>query len=188
MKKITEIIPLAFALVCLMAGLPAHAEKADRSKPINVEADTVKVDEVRKSAIYEGHVVMTQGTLSITADRIEVQQDDKGVVSGLASGRPAHFRQKMEASSEYAEGWAERIEYESQGEKLKLTGQARLKRGIDELRGNQITYDSSSELFQARGSTAGSSPGSTGRVRAIIRPRADAEGDAAATPAPVKSP
>jgi lipopolysaccharide export system protein LptA len=170
MRRAVEILPLALAILALNA--PAHAERADRDKPINVEADSVRMDDVKKVASYEGHVVLTQGTLTITADRIEVHQDDKGVVSGVATGKPVHFRQKMEASNEFAEGWAERIEYDGQGDKIKLMGQARLKRGIDELRGELITYDSSTEFFQAKGGASGA----PGRVRAVIRPRGNGAG------------
>lgn len=154
---------------------PAWAEKADREKPVNIEADSLKVDDVRKIAIYEGHVVLTQGTLKITADRVEVRQDDQGFTTGDALGKPAYFRQKMdpkagekpEPGGEYAEGWAERIEYDSRGDKVRLVGQARLKRGEEELRGNLITYDGSSGFYQAQGSISGA----PGRVRAVIRPK-----------------
>lgn len=169
-----RIFTLLLCLGCLAVPPHAQAEKADRGKPINVEADSVKVDDVKKVAVYDGHVVLTQGTLMITADRIEVRQDARGVVSGLATGKQAYFRQKMESSSEYAEGWAERIEYDGQGDKIRLMGQARLKRGIDELRGEVITYDSATEFFQAKGGTSGT----TGRVRAVIRPRANPDGAA----------
>jgi lipopolysaccharide export system protein LptA len=155
-------------LVCLLAlALPAHAEKADREKPVNVEADSVRVDDVKRVSVYEGHVILTQGTLMITADRIDVRQDEQGLASGEAVGKPAYFRQKMDNSEEYAEGWAQRVEYDSRVEKLKLIGQARLKRGIDELRGQLITYDGMTEYYQAVGSTSAG----PGRVRAVIRPK-----------------
>ena len=165
-------------LVGLIGGLgliwlpAAQAEKGDRDKPINVEADSVQVNDAKRTAIYDGHVVLSQGTLVINADRIEVRQDDKGVVTGVATGKPAYFRQKMDNSTEFAEGWAKRIEYDGQGNKIRLLGQAQLKRGIDELRGEQITYDSASEFFQAKGAAGG-------RVRAVIRPRSSASPDAA---------
>lgn len=176
MRKTVEILLLGLSVMTFSQA--AHAEKADRGKPINVEADGVRMDDVKKVASYEGHVVMTQGTLMITADRIEVRQDENGVVSGLATGKPVYFRQKMEASNEFAEGWADRIEYDGKGDNIKLMGQARLKRGIDELRGELITYDSASEFFQAKGGSSGAS----GRVRAVIRPRASGT----ATTAPAK--
>lgn len=179
MKRLVEL--LLCGLLAAMGHGAALAEKADRSKPINVEADSVNVDDARRLAVYDGHVVMTQGTLMITADRIEVRQDARGVVSGVALGKPVYFRQKMDEGNEFAEGWAARIEYDGEGDKLRLLGQARLKRGADELRGEQITYDSASAFFQARGAAGG---GTGGRVRAVIRPRAEAApgaGDAPVT-------
>ncbi|OYY94220.1 MAG: lipopolysaccharide transport periplasmic protein LptA [Hydrogenophilales bacterium 28-61-23] len=156
-----------FLCCLLLLAFPVRAEKADKSKPVNVEADSVRVEDKKKTAVYEGHVVLTQGTLMMTADRIDVQQDDQGFSSGDASGKPVYFRQKMEGRDEFAEGWAERIVYDSNSDKLKLSGQARLKRGDEELRGSLITYDAKSEFYQAQGS----SEGVRGRVRAVILPK-----------------
>lgn len=175
MKKHPEICFL-FSLL-LAASLPAWAGKADRDKPVNLESDSARMDEAQKTAVYEGHVVLTQGTILITADRIDVRQDEQGFASGEATGKPVYFRQKMEGSEEYAEGWANRLEYDGRAEKLKLIGQARLKRGEDDLRGNLITYDAKTESFQAHGSISGS----PGRVRAVIRPKS-------AKPAPAAQP
>ncbi len=169
-----------YCLICLLlVSLPAWAEKADRDKPVNIEADSLKVDDAKKSAVYEGHVVLTQGTLMITADRIDIRQDDHGFSSGDATGKPAYFRQKMDpkegaksgaktdSKDDFAEGWADRIEYDGRGDKVKLIGQARLKRGDEELRGSLITYDGATEFYQAQGSISGT----PGRVRAVIRPK-----------------
>lgn len=154
----------------LLLTMPAHAEKADKAKPVNLEADSVRVEDAKKIAVYEGHVVLTQGTLMMTADRIDVQQDDQGFSSSDASGKPVYFRQKMEGREEFAEGWAERILYDGRTDKLKLSGQARLKRGEEDLRGNLITYDAKSEYYQAQGS----GDGVRGRVRAVILPKSGA--------------
>ncbi len=155
-------------LTLLLVSLPALAEKADKGKPINIEADSVHMDEANKVAVYDGHVVLTQGTLTINAERIEIRQDDAGLTSGEAQGNPTHFRQKVEGKNEYAEGWAKRIEYDSRADKLRLVGEAHLKRGEDELRGNIITYDAKSASYQAQGGGGGT----PGRVRAVIHPKA----------------
>ncbi len=165
MKNIAEIC--VFLTLSLALGAPARAEKADKNRPVNLEADSAHMDDNQKLAIYEGHVVLTQGTMMITADRIEVRQDDQGFSSGDASGKQVYFRQKMEGSDEFAEGWANRLEYDGHTEKMKLTGQAHLKRGEDDIRGNLITYDNVTELFQAQGSISGT----PGRVHAVIRPK-----------------
>lgn len=153
--------------VMLCLSMPALAERSDRDRPVNIEADSVRMDDTKKSAIYEGHVVLSQGSLLISAQRIEIQQDDKGFSSGIASGAPAQFREKIEGKNEYVEGWANRIEYEGRAEKIRLFGQARLKRGIDELRGEVVVYEHGVGLFQARGDGGNAQ----GRVRAVIRPR-----------------
>ncbi len=167
-------------LCCLLLlAAPAHAEVADKTKPVNLEADSVRVEDAKKTAVYDGHVVLTQGTLMMTADRIEVRQDEQGFASGDASGKPVYFRQKMEGREEYAEGWAERILYEGRSDTLKLSGQARLKRGDEEVRGNLIVYDAKSEFYRAQGS----SDGVRGRVRAVIYPKSGAS-----TPVRVETP
>ena len=59
-------------LLCSLAcvALPAHAEKADRDKPINYQADSGDVNYQTKIGNLVGHVVLTQGTLTIHADRL----------------------------------------------------------------------------------------------------------------------
>ena len=42
---------------CLLLAAPAvQAEKADRDKPVNIEADRVSVDDVKKLQTFEGNV------------------------------------------------------------------------------------------------------------------------------------
>ena len=51
------------ALGAALLASPVHAEKADRDKPVNLEADTVTLDDIRKISVYEGNVILSQGTL-----------------------------------------------------------------------------------------------------------------------------
>ncbi|MGZ8272156.1 MAG: LptA/OstA family protein, partial [Methylophilus sp.] len=37
------------------------AEAADKDKPIELEADTVLVDDAKKTSTYAGNVILTQG-------------------------------------------------------------------------------------------------------------------------------
>ncbi|MGH8634989.1 MAG: lipopolysaccharide transport periplasmic protein LptA, partial [Burkholderiales bacterium] len=149
-------------LCCFVAALaaPAAAEKADRDKPVNLEADRVTIDDARQIALFEGNVVLTQGTLQIRGDRMEVRQDKEGFQSGTTWGGPAHFRQKREGFDEYIEGWAERIEYDGRAEVMRMFNRAQLKRGQDEVRGNYISYDAKSEFFQVTGGAKDAAPNS----------------------------
>jgi lipopolysaccharide export system protein LptA len=177
----TVVSSLILALACL-ASTTALAEKADRTRPIQIEADAVRMDDAKKSAVYEGNVMLSQGSLSIAADRIEVHQDDQGMARGEATGQPVHFRQKLEGREEYLDARAKRVEYDARSETMRLTGNAWISQGSDELRGGVIVYDVRTERYQAQGA---SEDNKQGRVRAMIRPRTEkpAEKPAPGTPA-----
>jgi lipopolysaccharide export system protein LptA len=181
----------ALAAVCLLAAafvltvLPAAAEKADRDKPVNLEADRVTIDDAKQLAIFEGNVVLTQGTLQIRGDRMEVRQDKEGFKQGTTWGNPASFRQKREGYDEYIEGWAGRIEYDGRVETLQMYTRAQLKRAQDEVRGDYISYDARSEFFQVSGGPKTATPDNPGgRVRAVIQPKSK-DKDKPAPAAPV---
>jgi lipopolysaccharide export system protein LptA len=150
---------------------PAPAEKADKEKPINLEADRVSIDDAKKLSVFEGNVVLTQGTLMIRADRILVREDPQGFSYGTAYGNPTTFRQKRDGVDEYVEGEAERIEYDGKADRVQLFTRAQLRRGADEVRGSYISYDQPTEFFKVVGSHADGNKGAPGRVRAIIQPK-----------------
>lgn len=161
------------ALCAALLASPAHAEKADRDKPINLEADTVTLDDIRKISVYEGNVILSQGTLMLRADRVQVTQNAEGLDKVVASGRPVSFRQKVDGRDEFIEGYASRIEYAGATSQLELIGEARLRRNGDELRGAQISYNANTEFYKVVGQPDAQTP--AGRVRAVIRPKPRAE-------------
>lgn len=163
----------ACAMVLLFSSIAAgnaHAEKTDREKPINIEADRVTVDDAKQIATFIGKVVLTQGTLIIRGDRMEVRQDDQGFKNGTTWGNLAYFKQKREGYDEYIEGWAERIEYDDRADKVQMFNRASMKKGGDEVRGNYISYDATTEFFQVTGGTK-TATGTNGRVRAVLQPK-----------------
>lgn len=167
----------ALTLVLLVGSFtatPVSAERGDREKPINLEADTVTVDDLNQTSIYEGNVVLTQGTILLRAERLVVKQDAEGFQHGTAYGSPASFRQKRDGVDEYVEGYGLRIEYDGRKDFVEFFEQARLKRNLDEVRGSYISYDSGTEFMKVLGGgkPAASPANPQGRVRAVIQPKA----------------
>ena len=163
---------LALGVAILLASAAAMAEKADRTQPVRLEADKVTIDDARQIAVFEGNVVLQQGTLVIRGDRMEVRQDKDGFRYGTTWGNRAYFRQKRDGADEYIEGWAERLEYDGRAETMKMFNRAQVTRGQDEVRGNFISYDAKTEFYQVTGGgTRGADTQQSGRVRAIIQPR-----------------
>ncbi len=173
-SRIARAIAAAAALA--LAGAAA-AEKADRDKPINLEADRVTMDDAKQVATFEGNVVLTQGTMQLRADRLVVRQDAEGFQYGTAYGNLASFRQKREGVDEWIEGYAERIEYDGKAEKLQLFKRALVRRSGDEVRGDYISYDSSTEFYRVLGGgkQAASAGNPEGRVRAVMQPKPKVE-------------
>lgn len=162
---------LALLLAALAIAPAALAEKADREKEIQVLADRLTADDTKREAVYEGNVVVTQGTLRVAAARIVVREDAEGYRSFVATGAPVTFRQKRDNAEDWVEGEAQRAEFDDRSDVLKLLAQARLKSAQGEITGDFISYDRGKEFFEVTGAAPGApaSPGS--RVKATIVPQ-----------------
>lgn len=173
-------------------GPAAWADKTDRNQPLNFAADSARVDEQKQVNILQGNVEITKGSIVIRADRVEVRQSPQGYQSAVATGWPdkrAYFRQRREGTDEYIEGEAERLEYDGRSDTVKLINRAVMRRFrggnlIDEVAGNTISYDNTTEVFQVVGGPASAAP--SGRVRGVLTPR-EAPGPAQAASAAAPS-
>ena len=166
----------ALALVLVLAAGPALGEQADATKPTQIEANRMSADDVRRTNVFEGNVVVTRGTLNIRADRIVVRQDPEGNPYATATGNPVRFRQRQdpkppEKEGVWMEGEAKRIEVDDKAGKIELYDAARVNRGGDEVAGDYILVDQRSDFFSV---TAGKGA-KEGRVRATIQPKPPAK-------------
>ena len=166
-----------FCCTLILACGAAHAEKADRDKPVNVESDRVTVDDARQLTVFEGGVVLTQGTMVIRGERMEVRQDKEGFKHGTVWGKQAYFKQKRDGVNEWIEGWGDRIEYDGRAEKVQLFTRAAMKKGDDNVAGDYISYDANTEFFQVigGGAKAASANNPEGRVRTVLQPKPKAD-------------
>ncbi len=166
------LIAACTVVATLGLALPARAERADRSKPTQIESDRMNSDEARGLTIFDGNVVITQGTIAVRADRIVVRQDADGLRHITATGNPVRFKQRTDASGGkpgvWIDGEARRVEIDERDEKVELFEDARLTRDRDEVRGNHISLDQLAESFSV---TSGART-PEGRVRAVIQPKA----------------
>ena len=162
----------AALLFSLLVALPALAEKTDREKPTQVEANRMSADDTRRVNVFEGNVVVTRGTITVRADRLVVRQDAEGNQSSTATGNPVRFRQRQDpkppaTEGEWMEGEARRIEIDDRKGTIELFENARVNRGGDEVAGNYIFVDQRSDFFSV--SAGKGEP--EGRVRAILAPK-----------------
>ncbi|HEU4646803.1 MAG TPA: lipopolysaccharide transport periplasmic protein LptA [Burkholderiales bacterium] len=174
---------LLAAAIAAMSAFSATAEKADREKPTQIEANRMTSDEARRVSIFVGNVVLTKGTLKLQAERLEVRQDADGFQHATATGSPVRFRQKSDPRGGLEGVWidaeAGRIEIDEKAERVEMRESARVTRDKDEVRGSYILYDQRSEFF----SVTSTKDAPDARVRAVIQPKKpDAEAPAPSKP------
>ena len=171
----------------VLSGRPALAERADRDRPMQIESDSLRHDDTQKLTTFSGRVHLTQGTIQMRAERLEVREDAQGRQSSVLNGsraQPAFFRQKREGLDEFIEAEADSIHYDSVSDTLRFAGAARLRRFrgaqlADELSGALIHYNNLTEQFRVEGASGDTT--SSGRVRAMLSPKSAASAPVNAT-------
>jgi lipopolysaccharide export system protein LptA len=178
-----------------LAAGAAVAEKADRNKPMNIEADALRYDDLKQTSVFTGRVVVTKGTIIIRGARVDVRQDPEGYQFGVVTAEPgklAFYRQKREGQDEFIEGEGEVIEYDSKADNVKFIKRAEMRRyrGAalnDEMVGNLIVYDNSTDVFTVdSGATQGAPAAGGGRIRAMLTPSSAASAAASSAPPPAQ--
>ncbi len=183
------MLPRLSLLLLALAACAAHAEKADRTKPMVFTSDQRgSVDGVNQRTELQGNVVITQGSLVLRAEKVDVRETRDGYIQAYASGatgKPVTFRQGQDKPGESIEGVADQLEYDTRTETIRFIGSATMRRMrgstvANEVSGAVILYDSRSEVFTLE--AGNTSPNPSGRTRIVIMPPAQPD-DPASAPA-----
>jgi lipopolysaccharide export system protein LptA len=184
-------MPLRLApLLLALAAVTAHAEKGDRLKPLTLSSDKPGVvDTGNQRTELQGNVVITQGSLVLRAEKVDVRETRDGYVQAYANGvagKPVSFRQGRDLPGEAVEGQADQLEYDTRTETVRFIGNANVRRTrgtavAEEVTGAVIVYNSRTEVFTLEGGSA--SPNPNGRTRIVMMPRAQPDDAASAPPA-----
>lgn len=140
-------------LVCLFLSNNAFALLSDSKAPIEIKAKTVIVDERRGLSIYTGDVKLTQGSLSLSAENVEIFSTQNKVTKVIAKGsskQRAHYQQNQQNKSGLITADAENIIYSLQQETIHLKGNAHLVRSFDSFGAHTLDYDIKNDKIMAK--------------------------------------
>lgn len=167
------INPLKKSLCAFLLCLPALAQALpeDTQQSIHITADSATRNEKTGITIYRGDVILTQGSMKITGNSLELRQTDKTVTSIIAKGSLAQFQQRPTADKEITHAYGKVLDYNIRTKELEITGQAKVSQGTDSFSGNRIVYDMKKSTVNAFSDS--SSKGE--RVQMIIQPKAPPE-------------
>ena len=170
----------------LAAAGSALALSTDRDQPVEIQADFAEMDDEAGTTTYIGNVVVTQGSIKMTGDRVVAEFDSNRALKDVyVRGRPAYFKQTPDGGKEDVEGQGLEVEYHATKNQLVLIKEARLNQGARSFEGYRINYDTKRSIMIGRGgpqddgaeaNAAGAKPG--GRIKVIIPPKPKTEAPA----------
>lgn len=117
--------------------------------PIRISADEATRPELEGITRYLGNVVLVQGTITITATSLEIDQANPEEIKIIATGSPATFVQPMAGAEPAIDAKAQTIRYEQVARKVILEQDARIQRGESIIRGPLIEYFIDEKRVQA---------------------------------------
>ena len=162
-----RLIPLATSLLLAIASGAVTASEEDFSQPIKIGSNTQFIDGKNKTALYKEDVLITQGSLLIEADEVEViATDGSGREIFIARGNPASYSQSLEDGTPVS-AKANEIRYEVINRTISLAGNAELQQDTSKVQGDKITFDMITEQLLA---TGGASEDGEGRVTTVFTP------------------
>ena len=168
MKYIVALAMAALPAFCLLLPMQAAAEKADRKEKILINAVDGDADHAKGFYKLEKTVVITQGTLKLTADRGTAQTTPDDNYNAVLNGKPVCFRQRTD-NGDWAQGVSDRVDYDSGKGIVELFGNAVLFIGEDQTVANYIIYNTQTSKYEARESKERKSEGKG--VSFVLQPR-----------------
>jgi lipopolysaccharide export system protein LptA len=133
---------------------------------MELEADSLTIDESKGISLYEGHVEITQGSFKLWADRVWVFRRQGKTEKLVSEGEPTRFKQLLEQGGDEVRGKALKIEVDVEGNKILLIDEALLEQPGNKFGNDRILYNRANTQVKA-----GSSAQGKRRVHVVIEPK-----------------
>lgn len=157
-----------FALMSLTCI--THAAALNKDQPVTIEANSAQLDDKNGTSIYSGNVIIVQGSLRISADKVTAYQEKNAIGKIVADGSPARYDQAGATKDDHVTALANTIDYIANDDKIILKGNAKLEQKGNTVEGQLITYDIKRKIGNA-GSNKSTSKTENGRVKMIFQPK-----------------
>ncbi len=163
MNHIRSIRFIFAAIYVVILAELAIAIPVDKSQAIQLEADRGQLDQKTGTSLYEGNVVIIQGSMQLDADAATIQVKNNIFQRMYATGNPASLRYKPAAAKPEMHGTSKRVEYDVASGKVVMEGSVKIIRGQDIFSGEHLEYDLKNDIIRANGANSG-------RIKFMIQP------------------
>ena len=170
--RFVKTFPLLLSLGLALGSAGAWALPSDREQPIRVQADTAELDDKQGVAVYRGDVVITQGTLKITGDKVTITQNAQGDIEVFtAVGKPAYYEQKPAEDKQIVKAYGLTIQYFAANERIVLIDQAKVIQEGNTFEGEKIVYDTQRQIVNAGRANGVNLTTPRPRIDMVIQPK-----------------
>ena len=164
-----------FVLFLLTVLLSSNilALSTDREQPLKIESDKATIDHAKGIAIYEGNVIITQGSIRINASVVTINYT-QSIEKVVADGKSAQFKQRLDQGDDI-KAKAKQMEYNALENMLYLRNNAELRKvrrgkNVSISKAPRIVYDTQRGIIKAdQGKTK------SGRTTVIIYPQSSSK-------------
>lgn len=182
---VISLLKKVFAVGLIVVAHSAFGLSTDKDQPASVEADEVEYDFKTGVRTYKGNVLVVQGSIRITGDKLVVTYENNELKSAVAWGNLASFKQRPDGKEQDVVGMGKEIHYEQSKNTVTLVDEASLQQGTDEARGDLIVYDTAQDKLSVK--SLKSTEGTAGQQQAgATDPAAEPGAEPAAKPGRVK--
>ena len=150
----TVLAKLLLAVWLLLIGSSAMAQVADHTKPVNVKADNSEYNERLGTQTLSGNVEISQGSMLISADKIQIEIKNGALFRISGTGSPITFQQ-LTPGNELVRGQCNEIIYNTETSLITFKGSANFERPGQKLTGHIIEYNLRELTFKAAGNEGG---------------------------------
>ncbi|SEL75247.1 lipopolysaccharide export system protein LptA [Atopomonas hussainii] len=159
-------------LSLLLGCMHSWALPSDREQPIRIQADAAELDDRQGVAVYTGSVVVTQGSLRITGEKVTLTRDASGEVDVVtATGNLAQYQQQPSSDKQLVKAWGKTIQYKAANERIILIDQAKVVQEGNTFEGEKIVYDTARQIVNAGRATGSNVSSPRPRIDMVIQPK-----------------
>jgi len=167
-----------FGITSLMISTKAisqtQANLPDEQQPVNITANSLIASEKTGKSVYKGNVIITQGSLTLKGDTVNITYPNNQLTTVITTGNPATFKRYSKIDQAWLKGKAKKIEYNATNKTVLLMGDALVEQpGKHLISGPKLFYNIEQQTLQAQ-----STDTENKRISVTLNP--------ATTPAPKK--
>ena len=170
--RLVKTLPFLLGLGAALGSVNALALPTDRDQQIHIQSDDAQLDDKQGVAVYTGSVVITQGSMKITGNKVTVTRAANGDVDVFtAVGNLAYYEQKPAVDKPIVQAYGVTIQYFASQDRIVLIDKAKVINDGNTSEGEKIVYDTVRQVVNAGRATGTKITAPRPRIDMVIQPR-----------------